>query len=241
MGKIVKLNFVKSVTTSRTCETWDIEVGSHEHAFIVKNPESGTTAISHNSATICLFDKDDQDMLTAKTGNWFVTNPQRGRSNNSAVLVREELTRDEWSGIMENVKQFGEPGFIFTDSTEFTTNPCVTGDTLVTVKDHGVSLSGDVISDGVGYQIPMSMLVELYETQENFHPLIKSVNLETGAIEWKEMKAAAMTRRNAEVFELRDTETGKFVRATADHKIWTQNRGYVEVKDLLPDDILKFD
>ena len=193
------------------------------------------------SATICLFDKDDQDMLTAKTGNWFVTNPQRGRSNNSAVLVREELTRDEWSGIMENVKQFGEPGFIFTDSTEFTTNPCVTGDTLVTVKDHGVSLSGDVISDGVGYQIPMSMLVELYETQENFHPLIKSVNLETGAIEWKEMTAAAMTRRNAEVFELRDTETGKFVRATADHKIWTQNRGYVEVKDLLPDDILKFD
>jgi hypothetical protein len=117
----------------------------------------------------------------------------------------------------------------------------VTGDTLVTVKDHGVSLSGDVISDGVGYQIPMSMLVELYETQENFHPLIKSVNLETGAIEWKEMTAAAMTRRNAEVFELRDTETGKFVRATADHKIWTQNRGYVEVKDLLPDDILKFD
>jgi hypothetical protein len=68
-----------------------------------------------------------------------------------------------------------------------------------------------------------------------------SVNLETGAIEWKEMTAAAMTRRNAEVFELRDTETGKFVRATADHKIWTQNRGYVEVKDLLPDDILKFD
>ena len=111
------------------------------------------------SATICLFDKDDQDMLTAKTGNWFVTNPQRGRSNNSAVLVREELTRDEWSGIMENVKQFGEPGFIFTDSTEFTTNPCVTGDTLVTVKDHGVSLIGDVISDGVGYQIPMPMMM----------------------------------------------------------------------------------
>jgi ribonucleoside-diphosphate reductase alpha chain len=193
------------------------------------------------SATICLFDKDDQDMLTAKTGNWFVDNPQRGRSNNSAILVRGELSRDEWSMIMKNVKQFGEPGFIFTESKEFTTNPCVTGDTLVTVKDHGVSLGGDVISDGVGYQIPMSMLVELYETQEDFHPLIKSVNLETGAIEWKEMTAAAMTRRNAEVFELRDTETGKFVRATADHKIWTQNRGYVEVKDLLPDDILKFD
>lgn len=193
------------------------------------------------SATICLFDKDDQDMLTAKTGNWFVTNPQRGRSNNSAVLVREELTRDEWSGIMENVKQFGEPGFIFADSTEFTTNPCVTGDTLVSVKDHGVNIEGDCYSDGIEYQIPMSMLVELHETQDGFNPLIKSVNLETGAIEWKELTAAAMTRRNAEVYELRDSETGKFVRATADHKIWTQNRGYVEVKDLLPDDILKFE
>ena len=76
------------------------------------------------SATICLFDKDDQDMLTAKTGNWFVDNPQRGRSNNSAILVRGELSRDEWSMIMKNVKQFGEPGFIFTESKEFTTNPC---------------------------------------------------------------------------------------------------------------------
>lgn len=77
------------------------------------------------SATICLFDKDDEEMLTAKTGNWFETNPQRGRSNNSAVLVRQELTRAEWAKIMANVRDFGEPGFIFTDSKEFTYNPCV--------------------------------------------------------------------------------------------------------------------
>jgi ribonucleoside-diphosphate reductase alpha chain len=41
------------------------------------------------SATICLFSPDDEDMLTAKTGNWYVMNPQRARSNNSAVIVRE--------------------------------------------------------------------------------------------------------------------------------------------------------
>ena len=45
------------------------------------------------SATICVFDKDDEAMLTAKTGDWFTTNPQRGRSNNSALIIRDELTR----------------------------------------------------------------------------------------------------------------------------------------------------
>lgn len=77
------------------------------------------------SATICLFSKDDTEMLTAKTGNWFNDNPQRGRSNNSAVLIRNELTFEEFKEIMKSVKDFGEPGFIFTDSTEFTFNPCV--------------------------------------------------------------------------------------------------------------------
>jgi ribonucleoside-diphosphate reductase alpha chain len=77
------------------------------------------------SATICLFSKDDEEMLNAKTGDWFVTNPQRGRSNNSVMLLRNDVTRDEWSHIMKSVKQVGEPGFIFTDSLEFSYNPCV--------------------------------------------------------------------------------------------------------------------
>ena len=77
------------------------------------------------SATICLFSPDDQDMLVAKTGNWFVDNPQRGRSNNSAVIVRHELTRDQFKTIMGSIKEFGEPGFYFVEDKDFTTNPCV--------------------------------------------------------------------------------------------------------------------
>ena len=77
------------------------------------------------SATICLFSKDDEDMLNSKTGNWFTTNPQRGRSNNSAMLLRDEITREEFLPMMESIKQFGEPGFIFTESLEHTYNPCV--------------------------------------------------------------------------------------------------------------------
>ena len=77
------------------------------------------------SATICLFSPEDDEMMTAKTGNWFMDNPQRGRSNNSAVIVRDEATPEMFKSIMESVKSFGEPGFYFTTSKEHTTNPCV--------------------------------------------------------------------------------------------------------------------
>lgn len=77
------------------------------------------------SATICLFSPDDDEMLAAKTGNWFVENPQRGRSNNSVVLLRNKTTREQFAKIMESVKGFGEPGFLWTDDTELVVNPCV--------------------------------------------------------------------------------------------------------------------
>ena len=77
------------------------------------------------SATICLFSPTDEDMINAKTGNWFMDNPQRGRSNNSAVIVRDEITKEEFKNIMGSIKEFGEPGFYFVDNKDFTTNPCV--------------------------------------------------------------------------------------------------------------------
>jgi len=77
------------------------------------------------SATICLFSADDEEMINAKTGNWFMDNPQRGRSNNSAVIVRNEITREGFKKIMSSIKEFGEPGFYFVDDKDFTTNPCV--------------------------------------------------------------------------------------------------------------------
>lgn len=77
------------------------------------------------AATICLFSPDDEDMTNAKTGNWFVENPQRARSNNSAVIVRKEITKEKFHSLMNKIKEFGEPGFIFVESTEHAFNPCV--------------------------------------------------------------------------------------------------------------------
>lgn len=77
------------------------------------------------SATICVFSPDDTEMATAKTGTWFIDNPQRGRSNNSALLVRDETTKEQFAELMKSVKEFGEPGFVWADSTELLVNPCV--------------------------------------------------------------------------------------------------------------------
>ena len=77
------------------------------------------------SATICLFSPEDNNMKSAKTGNWFVDNPQRGRSNNSVVIERDKISWEQFDDIIESVKEFGEPGFYFVNSKEHTTNPCV--------------------------------------------------------------------------------------------------------------------
>jgi len=77
------------------------------------------------SATICICSVDDQEMIKAKTGDWFVKNPQRGRSNNSALLLRDGTSFETFAKIMDSVKEFGEPGFVWADSTEIMYNPCV--------------------------------------------------------------------------------------------------------------------
>jgi ribonucleoside-triphosphate reductase len=78
------------------------------------------------SATICLFSPDDMEMMEAKsTPNWHKKHPQRARSNNSALIVRSDITKEQFNKIITRTKTFGEPGFVFSESTEFTVNPCV--------------------------------------------------------------------------------------------------------------------
>jgi ribonucleoside-triphosphate reductase len=77
------------------------------------------------SATICLFSPEDDEMLNAKTGDWFKSNPQRGRSNNSVKLVRNQTSRVQFQRIFDKQKEFGEPGFYFVNNIETGTNPCV--------------------------------------------------------------------------------------------------------------------
>jgi ribonucleoside-diphosphate reductase alpha chain len=78
------------------------------------------------AAMISLFSKDDMDMLTCKSGAWYELNPQRGRSNNSVVLHRNEVQKEEFFDVWERI-QFsgaGEPGIFWTNNYELGTNPC---------------------------------------------------------------------------------------------------------------------
>lgn len=76
------------------------------------------------SSSIAVFSPDDIEMAMAKTGNWLEKNPQRARSNNSALLIRKDTTKKQFEDLMIFVKEFGEPGFIWADSPEFLLNPC---------------------------------------------------------------------------------------------------------------------
>jgi ribonucleoside-diphosphate reductase alpha chain len=76
------------------------------------------------SAMIILFDPDDQEMTQAKTGNWFIENPQRGRFNASAVLQRGETNKDVFMSLFNSTRQFGEPGFLWRSNKGLVVNPC---------------------------------------------------------------------------------------------------------------------
>lgn len=76
------------------------------------------------SAMICLFSLDDSELLYSKTGNWFSTDPWFANANNSVVLKRDEVSKKQFKRIFQMVKEWGEPGFYFTNNYMYGTNPC---------------------------------------------------------------------------------------------------------------------
>jgi ribonucleoside-triphosphate reductase (thioredoxin) len=78
------------------------------------------------AALISLFSADDQDMISCKSGNWWETNPQRGRANNSAALMRHKLTKQFFMDLWKRVELSGagEPGIYLTNDKDWGTNPC---------------------------------------------------------------------------------------------------------------------
>ena len=159
------------------------------------------------AASICLFSKDDIDMITAKTGSWFIDNPQRGRSNNSAVLLRDDTSAEEFASIMESVQHSGEPGFVWTDDLEILFNPCVTGACSVMTSE-----GPRKVDDLIGKQFNAVVDGKEYPT--------------TSKGFWK--------TGNKDVFKL-TLNDGSNLKLTDNHKVNTL-RGWVEIKDLISSD-----
>ena len=78
------------------------------------------------AALISLFSADDDEMISCKSGNWWETNPQRGRANNSACLMRHKITKEFFMDLWKRVElsNAGEPGIYFNNDKDWGTNPC---------------------------------------------------------------------------------------------------------------------
>jgi len=78
------------------------------------------------AALISLFNADDDEMISCKSGNWWETNPQRGRANNSACLMRHKITQEFFMDLWKRVELSGagEPGIYFNNDKDWGTNPC---------------------------------------------------------------------------------------------------------------------
>ena len=78
------------------------------------------------AALISLFNADDDEMIACKSGNWWETNPQRGRANNSACLMRHKITKEFFLDLWKRVELSGagEPGIYLNNDKDWGTNPC---------------------------------------------------------------------------------------------------------------------
>ena len=78
------------------------------------------------AALISLFSMEDEEMLAAKTGNWYEKNPQRGRANNSVVIMRHRVSEEMFQDLWERIRSSGcgEPGIYFTNDKDYGCNPC---------------------------------------------------------------------------------------------------------------------
>jgi len=78
------------------------------------------------AALISLFNADDSEMISCKSGSWWENNPQRGRANNSAVLLRHKITKEFFMDLWKRIEASGagEPGIYLSNDKDWGTNPC---------------------------------------------------------------------------------------------------------------------
>ena len=78
------------------------------------------------AALISLFSAYDEEMISCKSGSWWEHNPQRGRANNSAVLIRHKITKEFFTQLWKRIELSGsgEPGIYFNNDKDWGTNPC---------------------------------------------------------------------------------------------------------------------
>lgn len=211
------------------------------HDIVCKIADIVVVGGVRRSALISLSNLSDDRMRNAKQGQFWIENPQRSLANNSAAYTEKpevEIFMKEWLSLIES--KSGERGIINREAIQkkmkrlglrdpnfdFGMNPCVSGDTTLELYvDHANFVKMDAED-----------VVALFD--RGHHISVKAVDLNTGEVGYYPMSAAQKTKSNAKLLKITDSTTGKFIRVTEDHLVYTKNRGYVEARNLLADDEL---
>ena len=175
------------------------------------------------AALISLFSADDDEMISCKSGAWWELHPQRGRANNSAVLMRHKLTKEYFMDLWKRVEASGagEPGIYLSNDKDWGTNPCCfIGDTEVQTSTGKMTIK------------------EIVDAVNNGNICkVQTYNEITGKLELNTVTAGILSKKDATVVKLTVEENGiqYSVTCTPDHQFYTTNRGWVECKDLTHD------
>jgi len=107
-------------------ETGDKLTTLETHDIICHIADAVLAGGIRRAALISLFSADDGEMIGCKSGNWWELNPQRGRSNNSACLMRHKITKEFFLDLWKRVELSGagEPGIYLNNDKDWGTNPC---------------------------------------------------------------------------------------------------------------------
>lgn len=163
--------------------------------------------------------KDDKEF----TLRWPVEAPLE-----EAKVTKVVKARELWNQIIDAAWTSAEPGLLFWDTVKkmtptqayesvgygnVSTNPCVTGDTLVQTNAGSKTVK------------------ELSDNNAKFY--VQSFDIELNRVVEKPA-IAFKTKDNAKILQV-TTKSGKKIKLTPDHRVYTQ-RGWVEVGDLIKQD-----
>jgi hypothetical protein len=177
------------------------------------------------SASLAIFSLDDQEMLNAKTGDWYYTNPQRARSNNSALLLRNETGLETYHKLFDSTRQFGEPGMIWASNTEALYNPCFHRDTRI-LTSKGYRKIYDLYKDGENVEVITDKRVGMGD----------KIDLESSGVFLCRSSSVRLTQESAKIYEV-VTEHGHILRVTDNHEFPT-TRGRLKLKNMVIGDTI---
>ena len=181
------------------------------------------------SSTISLSDLNSEEMSLAKSGQWWVDNPQRALANNSAIYEvkpTKEIFLKEWKNLKESGS--GERGIFNREGAKNNSkkygrilkensglNPCVTGDTFIAV------------ADGRGY-VKMSDLVAAGEDVDVY-------TVKNGELVIRKMVNPRLTGKNVPIVKVNFTN-GTYIKVTPNHKLILKDGRKIPAIDLNPQD-----